>query len=233
MAIDQPGDVQHRKSNDLAPRERVAHAAIERVGPIFREPNDVGRGSTPGSRPRQAGDSGADQHGAEPQRHPAIETAFEQIEGQRPGRDEEHPDPDRPVREAVADLVALADAADRWPARPAGHGRCWRSYEGGKQRPAQRRCRSPAVELCDARSVVTTRSPDPGTPTDASPSCCRDLRFAVRMLVERPVVHARRGARARARHRRECDRLHLRQRRAHARPAVPRPRSDRASERAT
>ena len=45
------------------------------------------------------------------QRHARVEAVLEQVEGQRPGRDEEHEDPDRPVRQPVPDLVALADAA--------------------------------------------------------------------------------------------------------------------------
>ena len=72
-----------------------------------------GFGSTPGSAPRKPGDAGADQHGAEPQRHARVEPALEQIEGQRPGRDEEDEDPDRPVVEPVIELVALADLALR------------------------------------------------------------------------------------------------------------------------
>ena len=34
----------------------------------------------------------------------------EEIKGQRPGRDEEHPDPDRPVRQPVVDFVPFPDA---------------------------------------------------------------------------------------------------------------------------
>ena len=70
-----------------------------------------GLGSTPGRAPAQPGDAGADEHGAEPQRHPRVEAALEQIEGQRARRDEEHEDPDRPVIESVIELVALADLA--------------------------------------------------------------------------------------------------------------------------
>ena len=70
-----------------------------------------GLGSTPGQRAPETGDAGADQHGAEPQRHARVEAALEQIEGERTGRDEEHEDPDRPVIEPVIELVALADLA--------------------------------------------------------------------------------------------------------------------------
>ena len=70
-----------------------------------------GLGSTPGSRPRSARDAGADEHDAEPQRHPRVEAALEEIEGQRAGRDEEDEDPDRPVIESVIKLVALTDLA--------------------------------------------------------------------------------------------------------------------------
>ena len=39
--------------------------------------------------------------------------ALEQIEGERTRRDEEHEDPDRPVIEAVVELVVFADLALR------------------------------------------------------------------------------------------------------------------------
>ena len=111
MATHQPGDVQHREGDHLAPGERVADAAIQRVRTILGEPDDVGARLDARQPAAKPGDAGADQHGAEPQRHARVEAACEQIEGQRPGRDEEHQDPDRPVREPVTDLVALADRA--------------------------------------------------------------------------------------------------------------------------
>src|SRR5262249_29287919 len=52
-----------------------------------------------------------DEHGAQPDRHARVEPVLEEIEGKRPRRDEEHEDPDRPVVEAVIELVAFADLA--------------------------------------------------------------------------------------------------------------------------
>ena len=72
-----------------------------------------GFGSTPGSRPRSPAMAGGDEHRAQPQRHPRVEAALEQIEGERTGRDEEHENPDRPVVESVIELVALADLSMR------------------------------------------------------------------------------------------------------------------------
>jgi len=46
----------------------------------------------------------------EPRAESAIEAVLEQVEGQRPGRDEDHHNPDRPVIDAVIGLVAGTDA---------------------------------------------------------------------------------------------------------------------------
>ncbi len=88
-----------RERDDLAPRRRVADAPVERVRPVLGEADDVGRGSQPGSWPRSPAmpvptsttPSQAEQAG--------VEAALEQVEGQRPRRDEEDEDPDRPVIE--------------------------------------------------------------------------------------------------------------------------------------
>ena len=50
------------------------------------------------------------QHHRQPERHSPVEAVREEIEGQRPGRDEEHPDPDGPVRQPVADFVPYPHA---------------------------------------------------------------------------------------------------------------------------
>ena len=94
---------------DLAPRERVADAAVERVRTILGEADDVRTRLDARQLAAQTGDAGADEHRPEPQRHPRIEPAIEQVERQWAGRDEEHPDPDRPVREPITDLVPFAD----------------------------------------------------------------------------------------------------------------------------
>ena len=106
---DEAGDVQHGEGDHLAPGERVADAAVERVRPILGEADDVGLRLHAGQPAAQPGDAGADEDGAEPERHPRVEAALEQVEGERTGRDEEHEDPDRPVIEPVIELVALAD----------------------------------------------------------------------------------------------------------------------------
>ena len=54
----------------------------------------------------------------------------------------------------------------------------------------------------------------------------QDLQFAARMLVKNKVVHAGRGAGPGARHRPECDGVHVRERRPDPRPAVPQPGAD-------
>src|SRR6266446_10117048 len=105
------GDVQDRERDDLAPRKRVADASVERIGPVFGEPDDVRLWLDAWQAPAQAGESRSDHDGAEPQGHTRVESPFEQIEGERPRRDEEHEDPDRPVIESIVELVALADAA--------------------------------------------------------------------------------------------------------------------------
>src|SRR6266513_1256120 len=62
-----------------------------------------------GQSAAQPGDPGADEDRPEPERHARVEAAIEEIEGERAWRDEEDPDPDRPVRDAIADLVVFAD----------------------------------------------------------------------------------------------------------------------------
>ena len=52
--------------------------------------------------------------------HPRVEAVIEEIEGQGPRCDEEHEDPDRPVRQPVSDLVPLSDAAVARQLDPAG-----------------------------------------------------------------------------------------------------------------
>ena len=55
----------------------------------------------------------------QPRRHPRIEAALEQVEGERPGRDEEDENPDRPVIEPVIQLVPGRAACVRCRARRA------------------------------------------------------------------------------------------------------------------
>ena len=91
---------------ELAPGQRVADAAIERVRQILSEADDVRRRLDARQAAAQSGDGRADSDHGEPQPHPPVESVLEQIEGQRTWRDEEHEDPDRPVIESVIELVA-------------------------------------------------------------------------------------------------------------------------------
>jgi hypothetical protein len=109
--VDQAGDVEHREGDHLTPGQRVTDSAVQRIRTVFREPDDVRRRLDAGQTPAQAGDPRAGQDHAEPERHAAVEPSLEQIERQRTGRDEEHPDPDRPVRQTVAEFVARPDGA--------------------------------------------------------------------------------------------------------------------------
>jgi hypothetical protein len=73
----QASDIEYSERDDLAPRERVTDATVQRVRPIFRKADDVGLRLDAGQLPTQACDSGADEHGAQPQGHPGIEPPLE------------------------------------------------------------------------------------------------------------------------------------------------------------
>ena len=105
----QAGDIQHREGDDFSPCRRVTHAAIERVRAILGEADDVGRGSHPGRRPRRPAMAVPTSTTPSHVMRSSIEAAFEQIEGQRAGRDEEDENPDRPVIEPVMKLVSVSD----------------------------------------------------------------------------------------------------------------------------
>src|SRR5438552_9249157 len=111
--VDVAGYVQHGERDHFTPRKRVADAAIERVRAIFGEPDDVRLRLDAGQPSAQTRDARADEHDAEPQGHPRVEAALEQIERQRARRDEEDENPDRPVVEPVVKLVAFANLAVR------------------------------------------------------------------------------------------------------------------------
>ena len=93
---------------------RVADAAVERVRAILGEADDVG----PRLDARQLAQAARrcpvpSRTTRHPRRHPGVEPLLEQREGHRAGGDEEDEDPDRPVVQPIADLVALADLAVR------------------------------------------------------------------------------------------------------------------------
>ena len=107
--VGEAGDVQHRERDDLSPRGRVADAAIQRVRAILGEANDVRPRLAARQTAAQAGDRRADQHHTQPDEQARIEAALEEIERQRPWRDEEHENPDRPVIEPVVQLVPVTN----------------------------------------------------------------------------------------------------------------------------
>ena len=109
--VEQPAGIEHRKGDHFAPRRRVADAPIQRVRTIFGEADDVRRRLAAGQLAEEPGDASAEQHHAEPCQETRVEAALEQIERQRSGRDEEDEDPDRPVVDAVIQLVARPDLA--------------------------------------------------------------------------------------------------------------------------
>src|SRR3954447_25180770 len=64
---EETGDIQDGERDHLAPRERVAHAAIERVRTIYGEADDVRLRFDARQRAAQAGDAGGDEDRAEPE----------------------------------------------------------------------------------------------------------------------------------------------------------------------
>ena len=95
----------------FTPGRRVADSSVERIGSIFGESNDVRPRLTSRELPVQTGDPGADEDDSQPCHHARVETTLEEIEHQRPWRDEKDEDPDRPVIEPVMELVAVPDLA--------------------------------------------------------------------------------------------------------------------------
>ena len=68
--VRETGGVQHRERDHLAPRQRVADPAIQRVRPIFREADDVGPRLDAGQLAPQTRDPRAHEDDEQPQRHP-------------------------------------------------------------------------------------------------------------------------------------------------------------------
>ena len=86
-------------------RRRVTDAAVQRVGTILGEPDDVRRRLAAGQLAEQAGDRGSDDYDSKPSHQSPIEAMLEQVERERAGRNEKHEDPDWPVVESVVELV--------------------------------------------------------------------------------------------------------------------------------
>jgi hypothetical protein len=103
--VDDRRGVEHGVGDDFAPGKGVADAAVERVGPVLVEAEDVRGVLDAGQLAEPPGDARADQDERQPGHDLAIRAVGEQRERDRAGGDEENPDPDRPVRQAVARLV--------------------------------------------------------------------------------------------------------------------------------
>ncbi len=108
---DEPGEIQDEVRDGRTPREGVADAAIERVGPVFGETDDVRGGFAAGQFAAQPGEAGGDHHYQQPPFHVAVEAVGEQLERKRAGDKEKDENPDGPVVEAVIGFVARADFA--------------------------------------------------------------------------------------------------------------------------
>ncbi len=103
--------IQYRERNDFAPRRGVAHAAIQRVWPIFREADDVGPWFAAREAASHARGRRADKNQRQPRQHTTIspKALLDEVEDQGAGGNEEDEYPDRPVQEPIIKLVAIAD----------------------------------------------------------------------------------------------------------------------------
>ena len=130
------------KVTHRAPRKRVADASVQRVRPVFGEADDVGRRLDTRQLAEVPRNPGAGQHDAQPRGHAPVEAVREQVEGEGPGRKEERPDPDRPVVQPIADLVAWCEWRGRCRARPArrvpASAPGWAASAGRARRAARR-----------------------------------------------------------------------------------------------
>ena len=105
--VGQTGGVEQREGHHFAPGGGVADAPVQRVRPVLGEADDVGRRLASGQAAAQPGNAGPQQDEPKPHRHAAVEAVREEVEGERPRRDEEDENPDRPVIETVVELIAL------------------------------------------------------------------------------------------------------------------------------
>jgi hypothetical protein len=104
---EESAEVEEGEGEDCAPGEGVADATVEGVGLVLVEAEDVGARFGAGEAAAQGGYAGADEDGDEPGEVAASEAVGEEREGQRAGGEEEDPDPDGPVGEAVESSVAF------------------------------------------------------------------------------------------------------------------------------
>jgi hypothetical protein len=109
--VGEADEVEQGEGNGDGPGEGVADAAVDGVGAVLGETEDIGGGFDAGEFPEEAGEAGSDEDDAEPGGHAGVKAAGEEVEGQRAGSDEEDEDPDGPVEEAVVELISGAESA--------------------------------------------------------------------------------------------------------------------------
>lgn len=108
---DEAGEVEEREAKDGVPGEGVADAAVEGVGLVLVEAEDVGCGFGAGEFSAICGYACADEDQQEPGQVAASEAVGEEREGKRAGSEEEDPYPEGPVCRPIEACVALADFA--------------------------------------------------------------------------------------------------------------------------
>src|SRR5581483_4625030 len=95
----------------LAPCERVTNSAINWIGAIFGERDNVGLRFHSGKLSASTCSTGANNHDPKPRLHVRMYSVGEQVDRERAGSEIEDCDPDGPMREAVGQLVALPNLA--------------------------------------------------------------------------------------------------------------------------
>jgi len=108
---DEAGEVEQGEVEGGVPGEGVADAAVEGIGAVLVEAKDVGSGLSAGQLAAQAGDAGSDEDDGHPGPVGPVKAAGEEGECEGAGGEEEDPDPDGPVTEAVDGGVAFAELA--------------------------------------------------------------------------------------------------------------------------
>ena len=105
--------IQGRKRDYFPPSRRIANATVEGIRTILGEPDDIGLRLASRQAPPKCGDRRSAQDYGEPADHAAIESPLEEVECQRPGRDEKNKDPDWPVKNPIVALVSMPNRALR------------------------------------------------------------------------------------------------------------------------